>query len=142
VTAGFEELLERGFAPHLLGGHMGVQVLACGDGKARLRMPFRSHYLQNMGVVQGGVIATICDMTMAWAVLSQVHPRHSPTIDLTVSYLRPVTEQDLECEAIVLRAGRSVAYARAEVMTLDGVLVATATGSFLVRDREEAGTGR
>jgi uncharacterized protein (TIGR00369 family) len=142
VTEGFEDLLERGFAPHLLGGHMGVQVLTCADGKARLRMPFRSHYLQNMGVVQGGVIATICDMTMAWAVLSQVHPRHSPTIDLNVSYLRPVTEQDLECEAIVLRAGRSVAYARAEVLTLDGVLVATATGSFLVRDRAEAGSGR
>lgn len=142
MSESFEALLDRGFAPHLLGGHMGVEVLSCGDGKARLRMPFRSHYLQNMGVVQGGVIATICDMTMAWAVLSQVHPRQSPTVDLNVSYLRPVTEQDLECEAVVLRAGRSVAYARAEVLTDEGVLVATATASFLVRESAEAGSGR
>lgn len=141
MKAGFADLLDRGFAPHLLGGYMGVQVLACRDGRAHLRMPFRSHYLQNMGVVQGGVIATICDMTMAWAVLSQVYPRHSPTIDLNVSYLRPVTEQDLDCEAFVLRAGRSVAYARAELTNPEGVLVATATGSFLVRDEEEAEAG-
>jgi uncharacterized protein (TIGR00369 family) len=134
VTAGFEELLESGFAPHLLGGHMGVQVISCGDGKARLRLPFRPHYLQNLGVMQGGVVATLADMTMAWAVLSAVHPRPAPTIDLTVSYLKPVVGQDIECEATVLRAGRSVASARAEIMTTDGVLVASASASFLVRE--------
>lgn len=132
MTASFEEQLEQGFAPHLLAGHMGVEVLACGDGKARLRLPFRSHYLQNLGVMQGGIVATLADMTMAWAVLSAVHPRPAPTVDLTVSYLRPVVEQDIECEATVLRAGRSVAYARAEVMTAEGVLVASASASFLV----------
>jgi acyl-coenzyme A thioesterase PaaI-like protein len=78
-------------------------------------------------------------MTMAWAVLSVVHPRHAPTVDLTVSYLRPVTDQDIECEAVVLRAGRSIAYARAEVVTGAGVLVASASASFLVRDPAEAG---
>jgi uncharacterized protein (TIGR00369 family) len=139
VTAAFEEVLEQAFEPHLLSGAMGVQVLSCGGGKARLRLPFRPQFLQNMGVVQGGVVATLADMTMAWAVLSAVHPRHAPTVDLTVSYLRPVTEQDLECEAVVLRAGRSVAYARADVVNADGVLVAAASASFLVRDTEEAG---
>jgi uncharacterized protein (TIGR00369 family) len=132
VTASFEELLDSGFAPHLLPGHMGVQVISCGDGSARLRLPFRSHYMQNLGVMQGGVIATLADMTMAWAVLSAVHPRPAPTVDLTISYLKPVLEQDIECEATVLRAGRSVAYARAEVMTTEGVLVASASASFLV----------
>lgn len=138
MTAGFEELLESGFAPHLLGGHMGVQVISCADGKAHLRLPFRSHYLQNLGVMQGGVVATLADMTMAWAVLSQVHPRPAPTVDLTVSYLRPVVDQDIECVATVLRAGRSVAYARAEVMTPDGTMVASASASFLVREAPAA----
>ena len=40
----------------------------------------------------------------------------------------------------MLRAGRSVAYARAEVFTDDGALVASATASFLVRAPSPAGT--
>jgi acyl-CoA thioesterase len=139
VTAGFDELLEEGFAPHLLPAHLGVEPISWGDGKARMRLPFRPQHLQNLGVVQGGIIATLADMTMAWAVLSLVHPRPAPTVDLTVSYLRPVTEQDIECEAVVLRAGRSVAYARADVVNGDGVLVASASASFLVRNPGEAG---
>ena len=139
MTAGFDELLEEGFAPHLLPAHLGVEPISCGDGKARMRLPFRPQHLQNLGVVQGGIIATLADMTMAWAVLSLVHPRPAPTVDLTVSYLRPVTEQDIECEAVVLRAGRSVAYARADVVNGDGVLVASASASFLVRNPGEAG---
>ncbi|QSR32180.1 ABC transporter substrate-binding protein [Nocardioides sp. S5] len=136
MTESFDELMDLGFAPHLLAGHMGVRVLSCANGKARLRMPFRSHYLQMLGVVQGGVIATLCDMTMGWSVLSVVHPRLGPTIDLSVSYLRSAAAHDLECDAVVLRAGRSIAHARAEVLNLDGVLIATASGSFLLRDRQ------
>ncbi len=138
MTAGFEALLEEGFAPHLLPAHLGVEPISCGDGKARMRLPFRPQHLQNLGVIQGGIIATLADMTMAWAVLSLVHPRPAPTVDLTVSYLRPVTDQDIECEALVLRAGRSIAYARAEVVTAEGVLVASASGSFLVSAPAEA----
>jgi uncharacterized protein (TIGR00369 family) len=132
VTASFEELLERGLGPQFAAGHLGVEVVHCGNGKARMRLRVRPELMQNAGVLQGGITATLIDITMAWAVLSVIHPRHAPTLDLNVSYLRPIVEETIECEAVVVRAGRSVAHVRAEVMTESGALAATGSGNFLV----------
>jgi uncharacterized protein (TIGR00369 family) len=98
-----------------------------------VRLPFRPEHRQHLGVLQGGVTATLIDVAMAWAVTSAIHPRSGPTVDLHVQYLRPVVDEDLRCEAVVIRAGRSVAAARAEVTTATGALVAVGSGSFLVR---------
>ena len=129
----FEDLLTEGFRQQFLPSQLGVEVISCGGGQAHMRLPFRASHLQNMGVLQGGIAATLIDITLAWAVLSAVHPAQTPTIDLSVSYLCPVTDEDLVCRAHVLRAGRSVAFARAEVTTTAGVLVAAGSGNFLVR---------
>lgn len=129
----FDEMLEDAFSARYLPAHLGVALVSCGHGKARMRLPYREAHLQNLGVLQGGITATLIDISLAWAVLSAVHPAQGHTINLTVSYLRPITTEDIECEAVVLRAGRSVAIARAEVTTASGVLVAAGSGSFLVR---------
>lgn len=134
MTASFAELLEHGLGPRFAAAHLGVEVVHCGDGKARMRLRVRPELMQNAGVLQGGITATLIDITMAWAVLSVVYPRHAPTVDLNVSYLRPIVEETIECEAIVVRAGRSVAHVRAEVMTESGALAATGSANFLVTD--------
>ena len=128
-----DELLAEGFAPGYFAELLGMSLASCGEGRARVRLPFRLAHLQNAGILQGGVTATLLDTTMAWAAISSVHPRGTATIDLSVTYLRPVVDQDLECEAVVARVGRSVAAVRAEVLTSDGTVVATGTANFLVR---------
>jgi uncharacterized protein (TIGR00369 family) len=134
VTATFEELLEYGLGPQFAAAHLGVEVVRCGDGKALMRLAVRPELMQNAGVLQGGITATLMDITMAWATLSVIHPRHAPTVDLTVSYLRPIVEETIECEAVVVRAGRSMAHVRAEVTTEAGLLAATGSGNFLITD--------
>jgi uncharacterized protein (TIGR00369 family) len=134
MTAGFEELLEHGLGPRFAAAHLGVEVVSCGDGRARMRLQVRPELMQNAGVLQGGITATLMDITMAWAVLSVIHPRHAPTVDLNVSYLRPIMEELIECEAVVVRAGRSMAHVRAEVTTESGLLAATGSGNFMVVD--------
>lgn len=132
MTATFDKALEHGFGPGFAAAHLGVQVVHCGDGKARMRLPVRSELMQSAGVLQGGITATLVDITMAWAMLSVIHPRHAPTLDLHISYLRPIVQETIECEAVVVRAGRTVVHARAEVFTETGALAATGTGHFLV----------
>lgn len=138
MSESFDELLKHGFEPQFLASQLGVTVVHCGDGKARMRLPVRPTLLQNFGVLQGGITATLIDITMAWAVLSAVHPRHAPTVDLTVTYLRPITVEDIECEAVVVRAGRSMSHVRAEVFTASGAVAATGSGNFLVTDPHPA----
>jgi uncharacterized protein (TIGR00369 family) len=56
------------------------------------------------------------------------------SIDLNVSYLRPVTKDTglLRATGIVTKPGRRVAFSSAEIAGEDGRLVATATSSCLV----------
>ena len=128
-----EAVQAEAFGPGLLPGHLGMTLERCGDGTAVVCLPFRPEHRQHLGVLQGGITATLIDVAMAWAVTSAIHPRSAPTVDLHVQYLLPVVDEDLRCEAVVVRAGRSAAAARADVTTATGALVAVGTGSFLVR---------
>lgn len=124
--------MERGLGPEFAAAHLGVKVVHCGSGKAHMRLPVQQELMQDAGVLQGGITATLMDITMAWAVLSTIHPKRAPTLDLQVSYLRPIFKEMIECEAVVVRAGRTVVHARAEVKSESGALAATGTGNFLV----------
>lgn len=88
-----------------------------------------------IGVVHGGLVCTLADTVTACAVHSTLDAGTAYTsIDLNVSYLRPVTAQsgELVATGTVTRMGRRVGFARAEVVDAAGRLVATATSSCLV----------
>jgi uncharacterized protein (TIGR00369 family) len=90
------------------------------------------------GVVHGGLVCTLADSATACAVHSTLEAGVGYTsIDLAVSYLRPVTKDSgvLRAEGIVTKPGRRVAFARAEIVDGAGRPVATATSSCLVIER-------
>ena len=89
------------------------------------------------GVVHGGLVCTLADSATACAVHSTLDAGVAYTsIDLAVSYLRPVTTDSgvLRAEGVVTKPGRRVAFARAEIVDGAGRTVATATSSCLVMD--------
>ncbi|MBX6378596.1 MAG: PaaI family thioesterase [Clostridia bacterium] len=144
----FRELLEEAVQSDFFPGHCGIRLVSCGEGRAVFRLPFRPVLNQNLGVMQGGAITTLADVAMAWAVLSRTHPQPAFGIDLKVSFLRPVVGEDLVCQAHVVKAGRRVAFAAAEVRNEGGELKAVASGSFFVgevggpsRSAAETGSG-
>ena len=88
-----------------------------------------------IGVVHGGLVCTLADTVAACAVHSTLDAGTAYTsIDLNVSYLRPVTADsgELVATGAVTRAGRRVSFARAEIVDEAGRLVAIATSSCLV----------
>lgn len=94
---------------------------------ARLRLPYRDDLRQPAGVVHGGVIATLIDSVVVPAIGSGYEERPPMlTVNMLVSYLGAVVEQDAVAEGWVVRRGRSLVFCRAEVRTGDdGALVAT-----------------
>ena len=91
-----------------------------------------------IGVVHGGLVCTLADTVAACAVHSTLDLGVSYTsIDLNVSYLRPVTSGSgiLRATGHVTKPGRRVAFSRAEIVDEAGKLVATATSSCLVMER-------
>ena len=88
-----------------------------------------------IGMVHGGYVCTLADTVAACAVHSTLEAGTIYTsIDLNVSYIRPVTRDSGTLRAIgtVTKPGRRVAFSSVEVFDGHGKLVATATSSCLV----------
>jgi len=90
-----------------------------------------------IGVVHGGLVCTLADTVAGCAVHSTLDRGVGYTsIDINVSYLRPVTGASgvLRATGLVAKRGRRVSFATAEIVDGDGKVVATATSSCLVMD--------
>lgn len=88
-----------------------------------------------IGVVHGGLLCTLADSVAGCAVHTTLGAGIGYTsIDITVNYLRPVTLESgvLVATGRVIKPGRRVALAAAEVHDGAGHLVATATSNCLI----------
>lgn len=116
----------------------GLQGEAIGDDQSRVRLPFNPAYANSRGDVHGGALSVLFDCGLAAAVRS-----HAPvqfgvaTIDLSIHFVA-AARGDVVCTARCERRGRSISFARAEAHDAEGTLVALATGSFKLMEREVA----
>lgn len=97
-------------------------------------VPERRHY-NPLGTVHGGVISTMLDTAAGCSVHSTLAAGEGYTsLDLTVKFLRPVTEASgrLRAEGRVLSRGRRTALAEAQLVDEAGRLVAHATSSCMI----------
>jgi len=96
--------------------------------------------------IHGGVISASLDAMGGLAVMAAIGARHMDepvpqrlqrfaklgTIDLRVDYLRPGIGEGFRLEAEVLRLGSRVASTRMGFLALDGKLLATGAGVYIV----------
>ena len=102
-----------------------------GSGTATLALNVRKELTQNHGIVHGGAIASLIDTATAFAILSVIAPKDRvTTVDLTISYLRPVSKGRLRAVAKVVRAGRRLFVVSAEVLA-DEKVAATALSTYI-----------
>jgi len=111
---------------------LGIEVEEVASGTATLSLEIRNELKQNHGVVHGGAVASLIDTATAFAIITQLKPEERvSTVDLTISYLRPLSEGHVKAVARVLRAGRRLFVVSAEVFGDDEKLAATALSTYL-----------
>lgn len=111
---------------------LGFELEEISGGAATLGVDVRKELTQNHGVVHGGAIASLIDTATAFAIISLLAPKERvTTVDLTISYLRPVTEGRVRAVAKVLRAGRRLFVVSADVLDEQGTLVSTALSTYI-----------
>lgn len=82
--------------------------------------------------LHGGVLYTMADTGMGAALYPELDAdERCATIEVKMTYLRPVRSGRVVCETTLLRKGRSVAYLESE-LDHDGETVARATGSYSI----------
>jgi uncharacterized protein (TIGR00369 family) len=111
---------------------LGIELEEITSGTATLGVDVQKELTQNHGVVHGGAIASLIDTATAFAIISLLAPREKvTTVDLTISYIRPVTEGRVRATAKVLRAGRRLFVVSADVFDKEGTLVSTALSTYI-----------
>jgi len=106
-------------------------LVECNGGELIIRFTAPHSATQGNGVVGGGTQASMLDLAMAMAVLSQLKPGYTcATISLSVNMQSAAQEGHLFAAARVDRIGRQVAFARAELYDSERKrLIANATSS-------------
>ena len=111
---------------------LGIEVESVEPGHAVLTMNVRDEHMRNDAIAHGGVVATLIDSAMAIAIMALLEENErTVTVDLTIHYLRPVTEGVAKASARVVRAGRKVVTVSAELFDRDEKLAATAISTYL-----------
>ena len=111
---------------------LGIELESSEPGHAVLSMKIRHELKQNHGVAHGGSIAAVIDSAMAIAIMPLLaENERTTTVDLTIHYLRPLTEGTARASARVVRAGRRVITVSAELFDHQEKLAATAISTYL-----------
>ena len=113
---------------------IGISVEDADGGKARSRLrPNKDLCWPFEEQPHGGVLFTLMDTTMAWAILTLIDKGYNcATISLDIQYTRRALGELFVCHALVTQLGGQIAYTRADVFDEKEKLVATGQSSFRI----------
>ncbi|QSZ66602.1 PaaI family thioesterase [Methanofollis aquaemaris] len=128
-----EEIKARGREANPFFGLMGIDPVSYGDGRAELSMTVRPEMQNGAGWLQGGVYTALADEAMALAIITLLQEdERIATISETTSFFAGVRDGTLRARGEVVRKGRRIAFAEAEVSDPEGRVLARTTASFAV----------
>ena len=126
------ERIHRAFARVRYANLIGIKLEKVERGNATVCFEDVESLKQNADVVHGGAIASLIDTAMAFAIIPFLEEGQSATtVDLTIHFLRPITKGKATATANVIRVGRKIITASAEVFDENGKLVATALTTYI-----------
>lgn len=116
---------------------LGLELKEVAPGRAVFEAVALPSLMQNK-LLHGGVLASIADSACAVAAISLVFPAsYATTINLQISYLKPVTQGRFRAEGRCLKAGKNVLFCDAMVFDEQQVLVCAAASQLLAIPRKQ-----
>ena len=95
---------------------MGIDIVSYEAGTAALKMQVRPDMHNGAGWLQGGMLVALADEAIALALYTVLNEHEGiATISESTSFVKGVREGVIIAEANVIRKGRRVAFAEAEV---------------------------
>ena len=109
-----------------------LTIISIDTEHVMVRMPLGDHLARVGGIVSGQALAALADTAMVFAAMGHGNSiRPFATTDLHTQFPRPGVGSAILCRASVVRAGKALVFARAEMTQEDdGKIVATATATF------------
>jgi len=104
---------------------IGASLKSVEAGTVEIALPYRDDLTQQKGYIHGGILSMIADTACGYAAFSLMPAGGSlVTVEYKMNILKP-GRGDLVAQGKVIRPGRTLTVARAEVYADDGSHVAT-----------------
>ncbi len=118
---------------------LGLRLLDLEPGYACMELPFRRDMTHSGGVVQGGLITTLADSSIAHAALAALdgQSQATSTLELKINFIRPATNGPFTSRARLIHLGRRTAVGEAEITDERGRLIAKCMASLLLLPRAD-----
>jgi len=111
----------------------GMELERVAAGEVDVALEVQPHHLNLVGLVHGGMIATLADTVTGLALRTILEPGYAHvTGQLNVHFLAPARGGRLTARGRALKAGRRMGYAEADVIDQDGQLLARASATYIV----------
>jgi len=112
-----------------------ITLLEAEEGRVVLGAEVDASFTQGGGVLQGGVVSTLLDFGLGLSSLSILDaPQTVATTSMTTDFLRSALPGRYRVEAEVVKKGKKVVFAKAQLVSERGDLVATASSPLIVVD--------
>ncbi|THF77522.1 PaaI family thioesterase [Cohnella fermenti] len=121
-------------------GLVGCEFVAFEGREVVVSLLIEPRHLNLLGIVHGGVHATLIDSAMGLAVMRDGPEESSVTTNLNLHYVAPIREGRVTVRAEIVQRTRKSVHTIAHVRGEDGELLAFGTGSFRIVERKP-GTG-
>jgi uncharacterized protein (TIGR00369 family) len=121
--------------PPPIGSLMNFAIAEFSEGSAVFVVEPAEYHYNPIGVVHGGVAATLLDSAMGCAVHSTLPAGAGyTTLEIKVNYLRPMTAKtgSVRCEAKVIHVGQRTALAEGRIVDHHGKVYAHGTTTCMV----------
>ncbi|SRR5579859_2119613 len=112
---------------------LGLELKEVAPGRAVFECEVRESLMQKRGIVHGGVLASIVDSACAVAAISNLWPKaNATTINLRVSYLKPLSQGVFRAEGKCIKAGKTICFCEAQVFNDRNEIVCTASSELMI----------
>ena len=113
--------------------HLGIELVEQGGGRAVLMLEIKPEHMNRFDVAHGGVVMTLLDIAMALAVSSLDETALGTiTVEMKTTFLGPATGT-VTAEGRCLHQGKSVSLCEGKVHGAEGRLLASGSGTFMLR---------
>lgn len=120
-------------------GWAGIRLVRAAPGEVEVALDAEAHHQNLLGIVHGGMMATVADTAMGLAMRTKLEPGTTQvTGTLHITYLRPGRAGTITGLGRVVKSGHTMGAAEADIRDERGRLLARAEATFIVvRGRPE-----
>lgn len=121
---------------------MGMRLVSAAGGRSVMTCRVRPILRNSSGMLHGGVMGALVDMSVATALRS-VMPLSSKmtTVEYKVNFLKPVGSGTITALGVILRLGRTIAVGSTEVRNAGDEVVAFGSATYYILNVRSEGEG-